>query len=338
MTSVPPAIGTASGCSAFAASASSQVDGLQEVHASPLPVRRPARRRAAPCPRSARTAGRRRRTPRPGCPARTATGRPGSGACSAASAAPRRPRAARPARARAHRVQRLLQRVAVRLDERGHQRGAHRRRRRRPSRRVPSAACRQRASTAVASTRSVVSGSVVYSSLAKPWNSESVVLSSTRPVSPVTTWACRAVVGTPWRCGSRSPSRANECGPSRRQPYCSMRHPGVPDRRLGVDEVPGQPQPELLERADAVLAGERVHRVLLRVGRQHVALSPVRWRGVEVAGQRDGDGEVEQVVPVSAAARGASGPGRICRDDAHRVSALPYRLAPEHDRHAQLPR
>ena len=45
---------------------------------------------------------------------------------------------------------------------------------------------RQRAETAVASTRSEVSASVVYLSRGKPWNSESVVFKTTRSDSPET--------------------------------------------------------------------------------------------------------------------------------------------------------
>ena len=130
----------------------------------------------------------------------------------------------------------------------------------------------------------------------KPWNSESVGVEQhqvgharTRP-RPRLPSAVTTAVRVP------SPVRANECGPSRRQPYSSMDTRARSIVGWDVDEVPGQAQPELLDRADAVLAGEGVDGVLLRVGGQHGPVVAGQVGGGEVAGERDAHVEVGQRV------------------------------------------
>jgi len=61
-------------------------------------------------------------------------------------------------------------------------------------------------------------------------------------------------------------------------------------------EVAGQPQRELLDRPHPG-PGERVHGVLLRVGRQHSRVVAGQVGAGHVAGQRDGDVEVGDLVP-----------------------------------------
>jgi hypothetical protein len=62
------------------------------------------------------------------------------------------------------------------------------------------------------------------------------------------------------------------------------------------DEVPSEPQPELLDLANTVLLGEGEDGVLLRVRRQDVGVVAGQVRGVEVAGKRDAHVEVGQLV------------------------------------------
>jgi hypothetical protein len=75
---------------------------------------------------------------------------------------------------------------------------------------------------------------------------------------------------------------------------------GTVDGRGGVHEVPREPQRELLDRADTV-AGEGVHRVLLRVGRQHPGVVADQVRGRQVPGERGADVEVGDPVLVRTA-------------------------------------
>jgi len=63
-----------------------------------------------------------------------------------------------------------------------------------------------------------------------------------------------------------------------------MGHPGDRNGRLGVDEVAGQQQTELLDLVNPVRAGERVHRVLL-VSSQHVGVVAGFVGGGQVTGQ-----------------------------------------------------
>ena len=249
----------------------------------------------APCPRSARTAGRRRGTPRSGCRARTAPGRPAGGAGWAAAAGPRRSRAGGDDPL-AHRVQGLLQRAAVGVGE-----GRLSARRARPSYDASQSACgpscRQRASTEVHRIRSSVSGRVVYWSSAKPWNSESVELSSTRSVSPDTTCVPPSSPSVTAAVRTSGRSRAKEWSPSAFPGVLLDGDPGPRTASCVSTKCRASSGRELLDVADAVLAGERVHGVLLGVGRQHRGVVAVEVHGVHVAGQRDGDVEVVQHVP-----------------------------------------
>ena len=184
-----------------------------------------------------------------------------------------------------------------------------------------AAACRQRAVTAVARIRSVVSGSVVYRRARKPWNSESVMFSSTRSSSaghdpgPGSPSSVTAAVRTLDALGAGSECVAR-AGPSR-APRSRTRAPV--DRRLGVDEVPGEQQPELLGLADAVLAWRTRRRCSsgVSVG-STAALSPVRWVAARSPASATLTREVDQ--PVAGRRRG--------RTRTSRVSALPYRLGP----------
>ena len=67
--------------------------------------------------------------------------------------------------------------------------------------------------------------------------------------------------------------------------------PGAGDPRVRPGEVPGQPQPEVLDLADPV-PGEGEDGVLLRVGGQHVRVVAGQVGGGEVAAQRGRDGQV----------------------------------------------
>src|ERR1700761_4703835 len=73
-------------------------------------------------------------------------------------------------------------------------------------------------------------------------------------------------------------------------------HAGPADLRLGRDEMPGQQQRERLGLADAVLLGERADGVLYWVGRQAAPVVAGPVRGLEIAGQRDADVEVDQLM------------------------------------------
>src|SRR5262245_3821938 len=55
----------------------------------------------------------------------------------------------------------------------------------------------------------------------------------------------------------------------------------APYRPVRVDEMLGEPAGKVLDLTDAVFLGKGVHGVLLRVGRQHLVLSPVRWTSVK---------------------------------------------------------
>ena len=133
--------------------------------------------------------------------------------------------------------------------------------------------------------RSVVSCRVVYSSLRKPRNSEPVGLGTTRSLMPETTQAlpvgAAALDGhdggaaSRRRCGRRSGRAA------RRRPRSGPRR--TPRSRSGrrsafgvwLDEAVAEGQREFLDGGDAVLLGEREDGVLLGVGRQDPAWSPV---------------------------------------------------------------
>ena len=202
----------------------------QEVHRHHAPGRRRPRPRA-PCPRSARTAGRRRRTPRSGLSrpngarstrkwclfgsvSRTSTT---SGTACRGPGRPSRTGSAAATGCRCRRTphQRRADGVVGRLP-------------------VDSAAPRTatRAATAVARIRSSVSGSVVYRSLTKPRNSESVELSSTRSFRPDPTWC-------PRRRGS--PSSVRVSPPAAGEGVVAQPLPGVllDAHRRPVDGVAG---------------------------------------------------------------------------------------------------
>jgi hypothetical protein len=68
-----------------------------------------------------------------------------------------------------------------------------------------------------------------------------------------------------------------------------------------VDEVAGQQRSERLRGRHAVLAGERVDRVLLGVSGQHGGVVAGEVGGGEVAGERHAHVEVDQLVRVRAA-------------------------------------
>ena len=90
-------------------------------------------------------------------------------------------------------------------------------------------------------------------------------------------------------------------GAIRSQAYSSIADPGPRDRLLAGDEVPGEVDAELLGGLDAVLLGEGVHRVLGGVGRQDVGVGAGVVDLLHVAGQRDGDVQVLDVVGVAVA-------------------------------------
>src|SRR5690349_383314 len=175
---------------------------------------------------------------------------------------------------------------------------------------------RQRASTAVARIRSVASGRVVYASRGKPWNSESVVLSSTRSFRPETTWVpCSVTVTTAVR--TQAPERREECGPSRCQPIDSS-VTLAPEtcgcvltkcRASSSPNASGAPTP--CSRANAYTVF-----FIVSVG-STPALSPLRWvaaRSPESA-----------TLTFRSIRSWRSPPRRTCT---RRVSALPYRLRP----------
>jgi hypothetical protein len=111
-------------------------------------------------------------------------------------------------------------------------------------------------------------------------------------------------------------------------------HPGTRDRLRRVDEVAGEPQAELLRLADAV-AGEGVDGVLLRVRGQHAGVVTGQVGGVEVAGQRGADVEVDDLVPLAAVGRAAVDPDEAGLRLAVLVLAERERRL---GRHRQLPR
>ena len=144
----------------------------------------------------------------------------------------------------------------------------------------------------------VVSASVVYRSRGKPWNSESVVFRTTRSDSPQTNH-----VGLGGADHGRDPLLArglHERVIAQPRPRdLDDLHPGPRDR--AADEVPRQPQRELLRRPDAVLLRERVDGVLLRVGREHGAVVAAQMDRLQLAGQGDRDEQIAQLVDVAVA-------------------------------------
>ncbi len=117
---------------------------------------------------------------------------------------------------------------------------------------------------------------------------------STRPVSPVTTCDASPVTVTV-AVRVAPPSRANECGPEPRPRVLDQVDPGPGDARLGVDEVPGQPQAERLGLADAV-ALANAYTVFFCVSVGSTPLLSPSVRGGQVAGERHADVEVAQLV------------------------------------------
>ena len=99
------------------------------------------------------------------------------------------------------------------------------------------------------------------------------------------------------------------------------------DRRLRAGEVPRQQQREVLDLADAVLAGEGEDRVLLGVGRQDGRIVALQMDRVHVAGQGHADVAVLDVV--DSAVPGDPHDPRL---------GLAVPVGPKHDPHVQLPR
>ena len=154
--------------------------------------------------------------------------------------------------------------------------------------------------TFVAISRSSVSGRVVYRSRGKPLNAERVVFMTMRSSTPASTIVPSRVAAT---VATRvpSPPRTNALGaatPSTsigRQP-CSRMLTVARSTCGVVEEVLGERRPIVLDRAVEVLLGERVGRVLHRVGGDDVRVVAVGVGGREVALERDGDGQVAQPV------------------------------------------
>ena len=267
-----------------------------------------------------RPVGRRRR-PRSGCPARTATGRPGSGACSAATAGPRPPPGAAPAPGGPSRTGSA---AATGCTCRRTRRPA------RPGRRRTTSAQSRRPRTRAATARRprwpgsgrVVSGSVVYAVLDEPAELRAGGVEQHqvgRARRPPTT-------ASPSYGHGRGAGLAAGAGEGvRAQPLPAVLldvRPG-PGGSVGWESTKcrASRSPNSSISADAVLAGERVHRVLLRVGGQHVRRC--RRSGAAPARsprERDADVQVAQLVlPVRRRGRRATS----------RVSALPYWLVAE---------
>ena len=77
--------------------------------------------------------------------------------------------------------------------------------------------------------------------------------------------------------------------------------PHAPQSWIAFQKVFRQQAPERLGLLDRMTCGQRVHRVLHRVGRQHAAIVAIRVGLVVLALEPDGDGEVLQVVPIAVA-------------------------------------
>ncbi len=73
-------------------------------------------------------------------------------------------------------------------------------------------------------------------------------------------------------------------------------YPGAVDPREGSDEMVTQPDREILDLADSVLAGEGVDGVFLRVRGEHVRIVAGQVRGGEVTTKRSGDVQIGDLV------------------------------------------
>jgi len=69
---------------------------------------------------------------------------------------------------------------------------------------------------------------------------------------------------------------------------------------VDLEEMASEDHPEVLDRPRQVLAGERVDRVLHRVGRDDVRVVAVDVRSRELAFERDRDGQVADLVAIRA--------------------------------------
>ena len=154
---------------------------------------------------------------------------------------------------------------------------------------------RHLATSEVARIRSSVSASVVNSSLRKPLNSESVELRRTSSWTPDSTWV------------SSRPTVTTQCAPRRRGVRTSGHRSGprrTPRPAPGPQSPPvhasisRRPAPARSPRSsDPVELGVGERGVLLGVGRQHRAWSPVMCASANVAAQRGRHVEVADLVP-----------------------------------------
>ena len=89
--------------------------------------------------------------------------------------------------------------------------------------------------------------------------------------------------------------------------------------RIAVEEMLGEPEAERLGLADRLSRGQRIHRVLHRVGRQHVAVVAVGIGLVVVPFEADRDRQVAQVVTIAAARDLDEPDSAICRTQIERA-------------------
>jgi hypothetical protein len=128
-------------------------------------------------------------------------------------------------------------------------------------------------------------------------------LSTTRSRSPDTTWA-RPVLDRHGGGAHQLPLAHEGVRPRQAQPRVLLEpHAGPRHLRDVVDEVAGEHQTERLRLADrlAVLGGVGEDRVLHGVGRQDLGVVAGEVGVREVAGQRDADVQVDELVRVAVA-------------------------------------
>ena len=183
----------------------------------------------------------------------------------------------------AHRVQRVLDRLAVVLGEGLEQRLANAL----PAR--TEVDVRRRGSARSRSARSrggdrVVSGSVVNSSRGKPANADCedfrITSRRRRRRSIVRSRSRLHGRGAHVRAAcARTPGRARDRRSAMRPQRCSVRSTrDASQSRIALEEMPGERRPNALGLADRLARRQRVHGVLHRVGRQHVAVVAVACR------------------------------------------------------------
>ena len=159
--------------------------------------------------------------------------------------------------------------------------------------------------TFVAISRSSVSGRVVYRSRGKPLKADRVVFMTTRSSTPASTVVPpRPTVIVATRVPS--PPRTNASGAG--VPATSMACQWWPLMLTvatstwgSLEEMLGERPAVVLERTVEVGLGERVGRVLHRVGGDDQRVVAVGVGGREVALERDGDGQVAKAIAVGAA-------------------------------------